>query len=1342
MMRTKGCRNTQRKGQMPMALIAVALLVAGAFYGIIYADIERGTDNSDSANVEFCTVDDAVERAVLTIESELGRIITNISGNGAGTLIDRAELFGKAADDMISEKFPNTFKGVRTEIEDSNIRLALQNMRLSESELFGGTTRAMYLTASGTVDLVFTSESTITRKTVEISADATSALPLIAEASTRFELSTIGCGSALSQMVEYQLNALASNRVLNGYGMFSVGGEYGTSEIITAKDVQRAIRNSLDIIEAMCFRDCSNKSVLEHTYCDLADMIVIENGHLVIDLGAIYAQAMIQNLDEYVGRWIEYLGGDKILEIADMIVDNLIKVVNFIRNLVNKDSTKNDAINYIKSKMEKAGFSESDYRYFNTGDRISVYVGDIVVPGSEGNTVFTARTLTFDPQEIDLLDWDGWGGFLEYYRSITNAFEESLSSALKTVAMNAVGNAVIRIPVDVFDSRTYSEEMDSVITNAIEGGLRSFIDYSARSVRDCRVSDPVMCEAYEYVRSHSDEIFDNDIFNEADENVAAYICLMCGHLPVPNIFDAVRAQVHVSQQVSDDYRREVDAYLDRLKIMTEVKKETSLSEGLARSIGGYIREMHLENLVRDTVVNLTEEVSDISGINPYSRITELPGSRDFAMDDGRGNIHKEKVSVRDGTDLKIDVTTPMHNGDKNTHYIGLFDDRTARYSSVFTVSVKGAISYNVRATNPVFEMLGLFDSSYSGTVDVDSRMDIACLSGWALSGVDYKKSNTAFTDIYGAVRDFVLSLVEDLIEPLMVVLKGLEGLMDICTTAVIEYANYMSQMMERIYEVVSIPMGMLYDISNSIIQKFMDSLGLEDICIKLGSQKLVFNVYGVRIIVETNLRSLQKASKEFVTVTAEKAIADGVVLSASLAMKENSTAGKYVIISGGVTGCDWSVNMTLDPMMSSKTYFAKVSGYVRGVEFSGSFPEVVQYQMMDISTTDIPGLGAGLNNIVLPFLPGYKCSVELGLYTKYDLPVETGLLINEVELNPPGNDAGKEWVELFNNTDGTIDLLGYTLVPSGNDKKSLSIGDVVIAPKEKAVIYFPSQSLNNTGSSDSKSGTKISLYDTYGTLVDHTPSLKDSENDDRTWQRTSDGSVNWSFMSGTEGEKNNGDIPGGYMLKTLLIDYAKDAAVEVLDEMGDVVEGTEQFMEYAERVMARITEKFIDSISGCLVEACAYVKVELTDYAQTQHYGVKVMLGVDSDLVRDVLTYIASLLPVIGDHIACPEGLCAENILYQDVFLRTLAYTSISTPKVLGSLAEAEELDTAVSVKYNLSAVTTLFGDQKGRWSAEAGIVMEDVPSELIPKCFGAKKYMKSDFWLFRMVFCERGTSI
>lgn len=1339
MMRTHGRAGSGKKGAMPMALIAVALLVAGAFYGIIYANIERGTENADSANAEFGTVDDAIERARTTIETELGRIITDISSDDCGTLVDRSKRFNELSDDMFEQRFPNTCKGVVTDLEDRSIRLSLENMNLG-SEVIGGDSCASFLSAKGTVTLTFTSESTVSRKTIQVSADATSALPLIAETSTRFELAVGGSGSVLSQMIDYQLNAVASQRIMSSYGMFARGGDFGTSGIITEKDAYQALKNALGVIERMYFRNTSDGRLANCAFVDLADLIVLDRGCLVLDVGALLSQAIVQRVDEYAVQWLEYLGLDKIIEWVDVIVDTVRNIVDFARKLFDKNATKNDTVDYIKKQMSNLGYDQDEYRYLIIEPR-TFRLPEFTYADPLSNEVIhiEAEDFTSNPMEMDLFRWDGWDDYLKDYRNSNNEFLQSIRETLMTVAVEACTGCTVRIPLDAFDSRNYLDGLRSSVSAAVGGSLNRFIDNSARTIRDCRISDPIMCEIYHTVSDHRYEIFGLDSITSKRESMENYLGM---NLSTPQS----RAEVaRMIEFTADDgelmtYCRQcIDEHVGFLSILTDSKNSDRISRELASTAGHFLRDAGIEDAVRPIATRIVEETAQHISVNPYSRALELPAS-DFLMRDKDGNTYSERMTVRSTDSVHISVTDPVHNGGRNMHYIGMIGDRTARYSSVFTVRIAGTIDYSVTTTNPIYEKLGLSDSVYSGTVPVDIRADISCMSTYPLSGVTYQKSNTLYSDCQEYVMMFINRLIETLYGPIDVMMSGLENLMDITSMAMIEYGNFMNEMMERYYSAIAVPMEYLQDIANQLIQQITSTFGLEDIVLMLGSQTFVFDLFGAKVTVETNLRSLEKATKEFVKVTVEKALSDTVSLKATLAYKENPRVGQYILASGGMTGEDWDFQISFDPMMSAGTHLASVSGHVRDVDFSGNFPELVQYQILSLSTDDIPGVREALNNIPLPLI-GYKCDVEIGVYAKYNLPIETGLLINEVELNPEGNDTGKEWVELYNNSESAVDLLGYTLTPSSGGKNAVSIGDIVLAPRERTVVYFPGQSLNNEGGSGSKSGIRIMLYDTYGNLVDRTPAMKDKDNNGSTWQRTEDASVNWSFMPGTEDARNNGGFPGSYMLKTALIEFAKDAAIEVLDEMGDRIEGTEQCIEYAERVMARIVDKFIDSVSKCLVEACAFVRFELTDYSQSQHFGMKIMLGVDSNLVADVLRYIASMIPTIGEYIACPQGLTAEEILYDDVFLRIMTYTGISAPKFLKVVMEDTEVDAAISVKFNISAVSTLWGEQKGRWSAEAGIVLENVPTEMVPDCFQPKSYMKSDLWLFRMVFTERETA-
>ena len=408
---------------------------------------------------------------------------------------------------------------------------------------------------------------------------------------------------------------------------------------------------------------------------------------------------------------------------------------------------------------------------------------------------------------------------------------------------------------------------------------------------------------------------------------------------------------------------------------------------------------------------------------------------------------------------------------------------------------------------------------------------------------------------------------------------------------------------------------------------------------------------------------------------------------------------------------------------------------MRNVAYSGTIPELVQYRKLDIALSDFPGIGTAMSNIPTP-IPGVKCSVDAGAYVKYALPIKDGLLINEVELNPEGSDAGKEWVELLNNTNAEIDLTGYVLIPASGEKKSYTIEEGIIGPGERMVITFPKQTLNNSGSKGLK-GEMVTLNDPAGNLVDKTEWLTDQNDNGFTNQRSCDGYVHWGYNEGSPGEKNGNNIPGMMFEKATFTRYLGDAIVEILDDMGDVITTTEDLITFIERVIAKIVERIIDTIADTLVEAYVYIELTFQDITGSLGTGLKVMVGLDSEIVADTLRYLVSMVPMIGEHINNPAGMSAERILMDDIYLRTVAYSGISIPSFLKKIEGIEGIQAGVSLKVNISAIASILSiaPNNSQWSAEAGIVLENVPTELIPKAFDAYDYYDQDLWLFRMTF-------
>ena len=131
------------------------------------------------------------------------------------------------------------------------------------------------------------------------------------------------------------------------------------------------------------------------------------------------------------------------------------------------------------------------------------------------------------------------------------------------------------------------------------------------------------------------------------------------------------------------------------------------------------------------------------------------------------------------------------------------------------------------------------------------------------------------------------------------------------------------------------------------------------------------------------------------------------------------------------------------------------------------------------------------------------------------------VVINEIDINPPGDDAKSviEWVELYNPTDSKIDIGGWQIASTTILKKTMIIPTGTFIEPGKFLI-FSYQSLWFTDTNE-----LAELRDKTGVVVDRTPLLSDLKNDFTSWQRTSDGydldNVNdWKFVISTAGSSN------------------------------------------------------------------------------------------------------------------------------------------------------------------------------------------------------------------------------
>jgi hypothetical protein len=133
-----------------------------------------------------------------------------------------------------------------------------------------------------------------------------------------------------------------------------------------------------------------------------------------------------------------------------------------------------------------------------------------------------------------------------------------------------------------------------------------------------------------------------------------------------------------------------------------------------------------------------------------------------------------------------------------------------------------------------------------------------------------------------------------------------------------------------------------------------------------------------------------------------------------------------------------------------------------------------------------------------------------------------GVVINEVDINPPGDDSKSisEWVELYNPTDSEIDLSGWKIASTYFDFKipmTITYG-TTIEPGQFLTYSYQKVWFNDSNES-------VELRDSNGIVIDKTPLLSDLANDFTSWQRIYDGydldsSGDWKFVTSTAGSSN------------------------------------------------------------------------------------------------------------------------------------------------------------------------------------------------------------------------------
>ncbi|MCL2712824.1 MAG: lamin tail domain-containing protein, partial [Methanomassiliicoccaceae archaeon] len=1297
----KHALHEMRKGQMPFAMIAVTLLILTGVYGVVTAEIERTKDNMDTMHDELNSVGNAVDSVKASLERGMGEIILDMGREkSTGNLDERFTTFDDRFDKWMNFQFPMRAAGAVVSIVDHDIELSVGTLKNA-----GGTDGAglSSFRADGSVVVnISTSSGNVVRE-MYVSADGMSALPLLLENVSQFDAAITGPWSLITELMTYQLSSLAQYRVMSGYGAMSEYGAKGTNAIITDEDVRLAYRIALSIAETTYLRTTSDDNDMSsYEYVDAAELITFRNGYVDIDMGAVFAQTIAGIADDLVLGWLDYFMFTKILDIFDAIDDFFKDAVDWIFKLFT-GSEAETAQKYLSKTMSNNGIPESEYRRALTGRSVS-----LSIPSAErtlddvGENVITIpeTTVSIKFPDVDILNWNGWNGFMSKYRLEHNQIREALRGTINSMIVDLADTyklKTVRVACDPFDAKDFMTSLTDAMNTALDAQRTAVENCMESTIRSGKVIDTLYVTIYEHMAANRDSLFGVNIFKDSiratvRNSVIESVKGQYGMPLDPTTIDSITDELMMSENVI--WRLNMyDEYVDgRMSVFSDVLNSVEKNTNSPfKDLMVYLMRYGMDTFglypkIQSKTVSLVNEMAEFASLNPMSGVYGLPGTDSFTLTGNNGTAVKEYISADCDVDLKIKITPPTKNKE-NIHYVGFREDKEASYSSMFRIDVSAVVGYEARSSSPLMKMLDSYDAAVIGISRSNFDLAVPVMSGWGLTGVEYKPSTTILNDVTKAFLIFI----EPLLGPLNELMKLAKNIVNVMANAVMRVANFVNDMLMKLYELIMEPLRKLAEIINNALEKVFSEI-LTTMVIKLGSQTFGIDLFGMRLEIITDIAGeLRKGTS--ITKLRLTLPLFGVMMSATLDVKKDKE--KELSFSGTIAAVaeTWNLSVTVDPLMKIRKHLIEIDGTFRGTDIHAVIPDIVQYDELEFRLSDVPGVGQLLSNIPLP-IPGMKGSLDAGFELKYSLPYVYGVVINEFELNPAGADNDKEWVEIYNSTLTSVDLEGYRLATLSG--KSYEIGKITLKPGERTVITFPGQFLNNSKES-------VTLYNADGIVVDSTPMKSDAKDNDFTWQRETDASATWVFKKQTKGADNGGKYVGGNPVKAMLAQCVMSAATQAFSEMGMQLVGPDGVADFVKRTIELTIEKAIEMIASCVVSASIFIEIALNDLSGSLHSGIRFSLMLGREIVQDGLNWAVGQIKGMMNNIDNPTGMTPRQIISDDIYFQTMVFAQVTTPKILGTLGGKANVTAGLVVNCNITAMCNLLGRPGGTWKVNIG---------------------------------------
>ncbi len=1332
------------RGQMPFALVAVVLLLVTSYSVVVLADVEDSGKGIQESQRMVEALEDAAQDTADQIRSLSVSVMVSMAKEGGE--LDQASLqntFVTKMDEAISNSYPRTIGGIERDINGTDFIVRVVFLSDSPGEP-GGQSFPSFAVVMGDVAVMVVSSSAHLNITISIEAEIPVPLPLINGLLSDHTETMKGSRSELGRLMSYQLGSLAQMRVMQGVG--AIGD---TAPLLTYDDVMAAVESSLDILERINLRSHSGDTQFPANASELdpAELLLMEMGIHEIDLNKVMSQALYSMIDKVALQWLEYLDFIRVpIELMDKVRGDIDQALDLLLAKAGMDTL---TVRFLKERMASSGFRESDYRYVNGG------AFTMPLPAVEFSpSHLNGRSVTLDPGSLimdtvrkDVLSDEMWRFFLPLYRQKTSETFRMLQEVLAdTASILAEGGGlpVLSIRFDPYDSDSFSQSLKNGVADAMPA-IKNAMDGSFQGAMQSRtMADPMSLELFKFIEKYRAVLFGEHEF-EARLRAVALNTYVSEFLAEPSVSERYSSnsaamellRLEITNAMVDNgaipsIRNHSQAQGDgnmevfEIGLMNEDRSSSFTAKALSSLVRGLVDKVPgLAESVSGSISAVVISVADSNDAVSGNGIRQLP-AQGLMLQDGAGNIYLDEVLVDRGWkgDVRASVLQPSEVRGGAIHYIGLEEWMPASYLSTIVVRLQGALAYSLTSgtTNPL-----LPSSTALSIVGLDMELRIPVMSSWPLQGTSYAPSNTLGGDL-------TLTIMRNII-PLMSHLQGsfaaCDALFSFVATMNAKINGFVSDVMHTIANAVLYPVLALQAALEEGLANFIGSR-LSSLIEDAGRLTWSTDIFGLRLELATNpLEVVLGMTKDLLRATLSVNVSD-VHLSVSLRLLRMAAGDYYVLGTANMAMSDWFVSLTLDPSMRVYRHLVEVKGDIGDKGFHINFPQIMQYETYGLRLSQVPALAPFLSSIPLP-IPGMRGSVDAGLELKYDIPTATDVVINEVELNPPGPDSGNEWVELFNPLSRDVDLNGWTLTTGKGLGRHHSLPNIVIPPGGYHIHTFPTRTLNNGDSLGIPRGDSVQLWNSQGRMVDSTPWLIDTDDDSRTWQREHDGSDRWSMEPHTRGE-SNGPRAHGADIGQWFVSELRTAATMAITKVSKAEADMDIFAQVLYETLEILLDRILKRMASCIVEMKLFIYLGVSDLSGSMSAGLELSLVAGREFVLEGLRWIlASVRQAVSDAINPGNYYPASlDFLLTEAHLRLSFITSMGPPDFIGRLSDDDSYEMRAMVEMNLAALGDLVGRAHDDRRIGFGVVMSGVPGVLLPPMFKVDPGRNVDVWIMK----------